>query len=160
MIHPRPPARIPPRDDEWDSCCRCGDFYNEVEIRFKIGAIEPAIGATLTGVTSGDTGVVDTIVIESGAWGGTAIGTITLTSATGVDDDGAWGEDGELLRRTGENMMTLNGEGIQKSYGRLWPMDQLTKRNGKYWCPQHYVWKFYLKDLDDAKINIPDRGGI
>lgn len=163
MIHPRPPALTPPQDEEWESCARCGKLQIRVWMRFDAGKSAPTVGETLTGDSSGDTGVVEKVVLEGGSYAGDdAYGTISLTSPSGIDAEGLWGTDNETLTGTtgGTAFLTLNDNGFEKRIGRLWPKDQLVFRKGKYWCEQHYRWKFYKTDLNEAKINIPDRGGI
>lgn len=160
MIYPRPPKPYPPRDEEWDSCWLCGgNVHDEVEIRFDAGAVEPTEGETLTGANSNDTGVVSNVWLESGAYANNnAVGTITLTSPTGIDANGLWGTDDELLHGStgGNNMMALNDNGFKKTYGRLWPKGMLIYRDGRNYCLEHYAFRFYKKDLDNAKINIKD----
>ena len=100
----------------------CGPFYNLVEIRFDAGKVEPTVAETITGATSGDTGVVAAVVLESGTYvGEDAVGTISLSSPAGMDANGLWGTDDELLNGSsgGDYMMTLNDEGFTKSVGRL-----------------------------------------
>lgn len=54
-------------------------------ISFTTGAHEPVAGETITGNTSAATGVVDTVTVTSGTWGGgTAAGTICMYSVTGI----------------------------------------------------------------------------
>uniref|UniRef100_A0A6M3KZF5 Uncharacterized protein n=1 Tax=viral metagenome TaxID=1070528 RepID=A0A6M3KZF5_9ZZZZ len=173
MINPRPPALSPPLDEGRRACVLCGPFYHEVEMRFDSGGTaEPTVGETFTGASSGDTGVVDEVVLESGTYaGGDAVGTICLTSPTGVGAEGdsssqynygSWGTDNETITGStgGADMMTLNGTGARKSYGRLWPETQLYFRDGKYYCSEHYMFRFRMKTLDETPLFIPDRGSV
>tara|TARA_R110000782_G_scaffold5485_2_gene18960 strand:+ start:4184 stop:6226 length:2043 start_codon:yes stop_codon:yes gene_type:complete len=59
------------------------------ELSFNTGAALIADGNTVTGATSGATGVVARVVLESGTWGaGTAAGRLILSSSTGVFSSG------------------------------------------------------------------------
>lgn len=50
-----------------------------VSMPFSLGAIEPEIGATLTGVSSGATSILESITLSSGSWsGGDAAGTLSV----------------------------------------------------------------------------------
>ena len=160
MIHPRVPPLSPPLGEPRRPCVLCGGFFQQVEIRFDSGSVEPTEGETITGATSGDTGVVDEVVLESGTYaGGDAAGTISLNTATGVDSNGLWGTDDEALNGStgGDDMMTLNDNGFQKSYGRLWPVSQMFFRDGKWYCAGHYRFRFEYRDKLEDKSTIKDR---
>jgi hypothetical protein len=59
------------------------------ELSFNTGAALIADGNTVTGATSGATGVVARVVLESSTWGaGTAAGRLILSSSTGVFSSG------------------------------------------------------------------------
>ena len=138
----------------------CGPFYNLVEIRFDAGKVEPTVAETITGATSGDTGVVAAVVLESGTYvGEDAVGTISLSSPTGMDANGLWGTDDELLNGSsgGDYMMTLNDEGFTKSVGRLWPENQLIFREGKWYCRDHYHFRFDSRDKYQTPFKVDDR---
>jgi hypothetical protein len=172
MIHPKVPPLSPPLGVGRGSCNFCGSFYHEVELKFDSGSVAPTVGETITGATSTDTGVVDDVELLSGSYaGGDAAGILTLSSPTGCGADittttkhdyGLWGTDNEALNGStgGADMMTLNGNGHRKSYGRLWPENQLIFRDGKYWCPEHYKFRYSKQDRLDATFDITDRGGI
>ena len=74
MINPRPPALSPPIGEAWDSCVLCGGSKTLVEVQFDSGSIEPTVGETITGATSGATGVVSSVDLISGAWNEVANG--------------------------------------------------------------------------------------
>lgn len=58
--------------------CRIhGPLIKQVELRITSGSVEPTVGETVTGATSGDTGVVTSVHLESGAWSGTTNYNIT-----------------------------------------------------------------------------------
>jgi hypothetical protein len=55
---------------------------------FESGSTEPSVGDTLTGDTSGATGYIEAITLDSGTWaGGDAKGTVTLRRVVGVFQD-------------------------------------------------------------------------
>jgi hypothetical protein len=43
---------------------------------------------------------------------------------------------------------------------RYWPKGLLIERNGRYYCKDHYRYKFFKSDLDDIILDIDegDRG--
>lgn len=55
------------------------------QVRFGTGTVAIAEGVTVTGATSGATGVVTRVVLQSGSWaGGDAAGRLILSSMTGI----------------------------------------------------------------------------
>jgi len=122
-------------------CAICsGDLYKTVELQFDSGSVEPTEDETLTGATSGDTGIVESVTLESGTWaGGDAVGTVYLTSPTGVGDDGECFDDDELITGStgGVNMMTAKGDGITKSDGMPYPEGDTGIYKGKRYCSTH-----------------------
>jgi len=127
-------------------------------MRFDAGSVASTVDEVITGATSLDTGVVDEIVLESGSYaGGDAAGTISLSSPTGMDDNGLWGTDDEVLSGSSGATMVLNDTGFTKSVGRLWPENQLIFRDGKYYCRAHYHFRFDSKDKLETPFKIDDR---
>jgi hypothetical protein len=62
-------------------------YYQKTDITkisFGTGAVEPAVGATINGQTSSATGIVDYVVLDTGAWDGSGTGTIYMHSVTGT----------------------------------------------------------------------------
>lgn len=58
------------------------------KIRFKSGALEPAEGSTITGLTSGATATVRRAALESGTWSGSdGAGTFILSNVVGTFQD-------------------------------------------------------------------------
>lgn len=55
-----------------------------IELKFDAGAVEIPQGATVVGATSGATGVVRRVLLQDGAWSGTAVGRLIFTSVTGT----------------------------------------------------------------------------
>jgi hypothetical protein len=124
-----------------------------VIVNFDAGTEEPTVGLTLTGAVSGDTGVVEEINLESGTWaGGDAAGRIYLTSASGVNDSNAWGQDNEALTAT-TGACVANGAGWQILDGRMHPLDNLINRDGKYYCRAHYDMVYGDEGQDEAGRN-------
>jgi len=159
MIYPKVPPLTEITEQPRRTCQICGPFTDVVEIRFDSGSVEPTVGETVTGATSGDTGVVVEAVLESGTYaGGDAAGTISMSSPTGFSDQDLWGTDDEALNgsTSGDDMMTLNDNGFRKSVGRLWPEGELIKREGKYYCHEHYRFKFHMKDMLDTPFQVKD----
>ena len=136
-------------------CQLCGgELYKTVELQFDAGSVEPVAGETLTGATSGDTGVVDSVTLESGTWaGGDAAGTIYLTSPTGVGDDGECFDDDESVGGTtgGLAMLTANGNGITKSEGMPYPEGETGIFEGKRYCTKHLD---FMLGRDKYKYNL------
>jgi hypothetical protein len=85
-----------------------------VNLAFDSGSVEPTVGETVTGATSGDTAIVYSISLSSGAWSvGNAVGNLVLTSPTGYIADYSIFSDNELLNGSvsGSNFATANGAG-------------------------------------------------
>lgn len=158
------------------TCRLCGAAYNEVEIPFTSGVTVPVIpvrdddgeittvGETLTGVTSGDTAIVDNVKLISGAWDGSAAGIVWCTSPTGLDfDTGHWGYIhpttgvGEAVTgAAGAARFTLAEYGNKKSYGRYYPEDEIVERDGTYLCLAHNSARWNFKDKNDQIIDIDE----
>ena len=142
-------------------CTLCGARYKRVDFWFDSGAVEPTVGETLTGGTSGDTGVVVSSTLHSGTFaGGDAKGTVELSNCTGVSDRFAFEEDETITGSEDptEEMMTTDSVGSEKVYGRLYPEWNLATYEGKKYCLPHYRAK--VNSGDDSEINITeeDRG--
>jgi len=130
---------VDPRDnngEKWEACVRCGAKYRYSELPFDDGSIEPEDASTLTGATSGDTGVVAETTVYSGSWEGKdASGFITLSSPTGIDKDtGRSFEDNESIDADSTvsprdedvfvfsrgNILALQDNGKVISFGDTW----------------------------------------
>jgi hypothetical protein len=141
-------------------CTLCGNRHTTVEFWFDSGSVEPTVGETLTGATSGDTGVVVSSTLYTGTFaGGDAKGTVELSDATGVSLRFAFEEDEAINGSTGgDNMMTTDSVGSEKVYGRLYPDDATAMYNGKRYCLPHY---FYVSNKNyerDAELDIREEG--
>jgi len=147
----------PDLKDKWRSCRLCeASKQTKAEIKFDQGTVEPAEDDTLTGPTSGATGVVEEVELLSGSWaGGDAAGYITMTSPTGIDSDGHWGEDGETATTVAGGSVVLDGDGTKKVYGLLYPEGD-SIFDGAYYCRWHHAFRFGPKRRDENKITAND----
>lgn len=153
-----PWPKAPIQGRKYYACWLCGKTYTYYELQFDAGAVEPTVGETLTGASSGDTGVVVSVTLESGTYAaGTAVGTVELSSVTGAssDDQLEAFEDNESITGStgGAGMMTTNGEARKKVYGRLYPDTELAFRDGHYYCRDHYEYKYRIEDRADWARN-------
>jgi hypothetical protein len=67
-------------------------YYHKTDlakISFDSGAHEPVAGEIIHGATTGALGVIDSVVVASGDWGGTAAGTIYMHTLVGTWDNAA-----------------------------------------------------------------------
>ena len=151
------------RNEKWHTCHLCsGDAYKRVEVKFTTGSTEIEEDETLTGDTSTDSGTVSEVELVSGTWaGGDAAGYIELENAVGVDDR-LWGSEDETLTASGGGTATLDGYGIEKSYGILYPLSYLTKYEGHWLCREHYNFRAIPKERDKQRIKVDesDRGRL
>ena len=157
---------ITDRGEKWHTCAKCGGSkYNRIEVRFESGSTEPTEDETIT-TASGDTGVVtdDDIDLQSGTWaGGDAKGVFVIKNATGVsaDTDGRkWGVDGETASGSvgGSNMFTLDGAGLEKTYGVMYPQSHLGFYKGRWYCLEHLRALINRSNLDDSKVTVKETG--
>ena len=77
------------------------------ELAFTTGTAVINDGDSIVGNTSGATGVVARVVLESGAWSGTAAGRLILSSTTGTFSAG------EFIKVGGSNKATATGAATQ-----------------------------------------------
>jgi hypothetical protein len=125
-----------------------------VEVDFDSGSTVPSVGETLRGTESEHSGIVVSHHLASGAWGtGTATGTVELSDCTGAVDGLAF-NDNEILNGTvgGSDMMTVNGRGLEKGYGIIYPVSHLIFEDGHYYCKPHHAWRFGRKHREEVKI--------
>lgn len=66
------------------------------EFTFGTGATAPTIGQTIKGATSGATGVIKAILLRTGAWSGTGVGSIVYTVTAGTFSSGELIKDNAL----------------------------------------------------------------
>lgn len=141
----------------WDYCSMCGRPEYMALLYFKQASVQPTIGETITGGTSGATGVIDDFELLDGAWDGTGEGYIYLTSPTGMNKRLlSIFSDGEALSGSisGSNFAYADGDGSVLINGLLYPLEDLSEYNGKKYCPKH------IKLFEgEAEENLPDIGG-
>jgi len=154
-------------EEKWTECCLCGARLRTAIVYFDSGSVEPTAdsysagewtgGETITGATSGDTGVVHRITRTAGAWAdGDAEGVIILRSPTGYDASQlSIFENDELLNgaTAGNNFATVNGTGALSISGRLIADKDIVHYQGRDYCRAHFKFKF-AHEWDDE--NIPD----
>jgi len=151
------------RNEKWHTCHLCGGKqYKRIEVKFDSGSTEIEEDETLTGDTSGATGTVNEVELVSGAWGdGDAAGYIELKDATGVSDR-LWGSEDEDLTASGGGTATMDGEGIEKVYGVMYPLSYLVKYKGKYYCKEHLPFRAIPEEREKQRlrVNEGDRGKL
>jgi len=149
-----------PRGEKWKECVLCHPLTKWVELHYYSGSVAPTVGETLTGATTSDTLVVASTTIFSGSVaGGDAAGIIQGTIYTGLDTEteDIFQADEPLNGSTGgSNMATVKWPGCFKNSGIIHPKSYLIKRDGRWYCKEHYPFKFHLEDLDDQEVNISE----
>ena len=154
--------RLPLRSDydrnpgyKWYECCLCGTLYRRAMVHFDSGSVAPTEGETITGATSGDTGVLSRYVLVSGTFAaGDAVGIIEMTSPTGYDDGNLeiFQNDEALNGSTsGADFATANKTGAVQISGRLIPEKDIVEYRGKFYCRPHFIFKFRNEWRDDEK---------
>ena len=143
-------------NDEYYECAMCGPKYEYYEIRYDGCSVAPTVGETITGASSGCTGVVVDNVLETGAYAtGNAAGTMMLSGTTGAADDLAF-TDNEALSGSTSFVGTANTRAIRKQYGLLYPSGDSYERDGKRYCGFHYRLRFTKKDDDAMKTDVEE----
>jgi hypothetical protein len=130
----------------WRSCIVCGTAEFKGIVYFDSGSVEPAAGETVTGATSGDTGVIEAVYLRSGTYaGGDAAGCLELTSATGYErENWTMFQDNEALNgsTSGDDFSTVAGIGSVVVNGVLYPQDDMIEYQGQWYCRPHFEWRF------------------
>lgn len=67
------------------------------EFTFSTGAVAPVVGQTIKGATSGATGVVKAVLLRTGAWSGTGVGSIVYEMTAGTFSSGELIKDSGLV---------------------------------------------------------------
>ena len=146
--------------EKWHECVLCGTKRIKFLVHFDSGSVAPTVGETITGATSGDTGVVEGHTIISGTVaGGDAVGVIEGNTPTGYDDNNleVFQNDEALNGSTsGADFATVNGIGAVQISARL-SADTIEYR-GKRYCRPHFLYKFGHTWLDDIKIDTAREG--
>ena len=160
--------------EKWYECVLCGPkrVTAIVEIDRAIGG--PTVGETITGATSGHTGIVEKVypmLTVPHRYGESAYGTysyggcerkkVILSSATGHDDINLEiFQNGEYLNGTisGVSFSVVNGLGSIQISGRLVPDSNIIEYHGKHYCRAHFLFLFGHEWLDDAKVDTATEG--
>ena len=188
--------RLPLRSDypdvagaKWDECCLCGSLQYRAMVPFDSGSHEPRAdavtypagvktltdGETLTGATTGDTGVVETVYVTSGSWAGDAAGVFMLKNITGHDETLLTiFQNNEVIKCSDGNndiatvdvpSNTINPVtglayaspkvtyGSVQVSGRLIPDSDMVVYKGKKYCKAHFRFMFRREWEDDARID-------
>lgn len=145
----------------WRTCRLCGAADTKVCIMFSSGSVEPQVDETLTGATSGYTAVVEGVELDSGTWaGGDAAGQVMCSAPSDYDfDTKRWGSEDENINGSvgGNNIMTVDGYGYIKRFGRYYSEDQMTQGDDGFWyCNAHASFRFDPRDKRDEEIDIDD----
>lgn len=86
------------RINKYNTVTKRNNDLTVLQLPFKLGEKEILGGDIITGATSGDTAIVDDVVLDNGTWaGGDAHGTLIISSAS----EGDFEADGENLTVTG-----------------------------------------------------------
>lgn len=146
--------------DRYYACHICGPVEYRVVLHFDSGSTEPTVGETVTGSTSTNAGVVDSITLTSGTYaGGDAAGVVVLTSPTGYNRDTAviFSDDETLNGSTsGTNFATVNGVHGVTFDGRVYPEWQTVEYEGRRYCADHFPWRFRREWQDEQDIKIDE----
>lgn len=126
-------------------------------VHFYSGSVTPTEGETVTGASSGDTGVLSRYVLVSGTIaGGDGVGILEFTSPTGYDlaNLEIFTKD-ELLNgsTSGSNFATATNTGAIQISGRLVPEQDLVEYRGKKYCRAHFRFKYENDWKDEAKVD-------
>lgn len=149
----------PGEHSKWKPCRLCTTKWITAELKFDSGSTVPTVGETLTGATSGDTGVVTEIeTLLSGSWaGGDAAGYLHVDTLSGDDaEQYSIFSDDELINGStaGSNCLTADGQGNVKIWAILWPKRLLTRYEGKDYCPEHAGFRMRPRERDKQKLRI------
>ena len=157
------PKLIPPsqfwknQGQGWRPCVLCGTLLKRVEVDFDDGGVEPTVGETVTGATSGDTGIITEVVLYSGSYAaGDAAGVIVMSTYTG-DASGVWGQADENLNGStaGDDFATTMYAGAVKKSGMMYPTNQMVRIDGKWYCKPHASMVSASAELDLSRY-VPD----
>ena len=160
-VKPRPPDLSSGHHEKWKTCYHCGTELLTCELKYDSGSVEPQEDETLTGATSGNTGVVTEVEDPiTGTWaGGDAAGYLTVKTPSGYDSEQlTMFEDNELINGStaGDNCLTCDGEGQIHMNALYYPKRLMTKYEGRWMCVWHYKWKSRLEELDKQRILISE----
>ena len=148
-----PPGSFKNIGQGWFSCQICGTTLDRVEVLYNTASVEPTVGETITGATSGDTGVVEENVHYMGTYaGGDATGVIVLKNYTGASEGECFSSAEHLNGSTaGNNFATTTQAGAVKKSGIMWPRNQMARIDGKLYCKVHAKMVLSAETLDVEK---------
>jgi len=148
--------------DKWYECVICGPARLYVRLGFSSASVEPTLGETITGATSGHTGVVDRIHLFSGAYTtGDAVGEVLLLSPTGYDiGTQTCFEEGEVLNGSvaGDAFASVDAEtpGLLSRSGRLYREGDTIVRDNKRYCSMHYHYHWDKRSRQESEFSIDE----
>lgn len=160
-IKPKPPSMSPGEHSKWKPCRLCTTKWVTAELKFDSGSTVPTVGETLTGATSGDTGVVTEIeTLLSGAWGDSdATGYLHVDTLVGNDDEQySIFEDDELINGStaGSDCLTADGQGNVKIWAVMYPKRLMVKEEGHWYCLWHHKFRFSPRFRDREKLVVTE----
>lgn len=162
-IRPKPPNMSPGEHSKWKSCRLCTTRWATCELKYTSsgGTTVPVEDETLTGASSGHTGVV--VEVETpltGTWaGGDAAGYLTVDTLVGDDyEQGTIFEDDEAINGStaGDDCLTADGTGIVKIWAVMYPKRLMVKEEGHWYCLWHHKFRFDPKFRDREKLVITE----
>jgi hypothetical protein len=134
----------------------CGSRLYRALVHFDSGSVTPTVGETITGATSGDTGVLANYTKTSGTVAaGDAVGVMEMTSPTGYDSIllEIFTNDENLNGSvSGLNFATVNKTGAVQVSGRLIADGDIVTYRGKKYCSAHFAFKFRREWEDEVKM--------
>ena len=151
------------KNSAWDWCAVCGQPLYTALLYFENGSSEPVEGETVTGVESGDTGVVTVVEVMSGSWaGGDAAGYMTLEDLTGENkSDYEIFTAGESLDGSegGDDFAVVKYDGTLQVHGLLYPDEDLVEYKGKKYCRPHFLYRWGSTFKEEALPDITEQRG-
>jgi len=162
-IKPKPPSMSPGEHSKWKACRLCTTRWKTCELKYTSSGktTVPVEDETLTGASSGHTGVVVEVETPlSGTWaGGDAAGYLTVDTLVGDDlEQGTIFEDDEAINGStaGDDCLTADGTGIVKVWAVMWPKSQMVKFRGFWYCNEHAGFRMRPILRDEGKITITE----
>jgi hypothetical protein len=143
-------------EHRYRECAVCGMNEYWAVLDFTSGSVAPTAGETLTGASSGHTGVVIEAQLYSGTYaGGDAAGRILLETITGKDmlQYSIFTAGEEANGSTGGAAMLTVTSGTVKVNNRLSPEGETAVVDGVRYCKFHFDLRFPKQYLRDATID-------
>jgi hypothetical protein len=131
----------------WGHCVFCGRFYTQYEIHYTGAAHTPAVGETITGVSSGKTAIVESVTPYKT---GGPEGTIVVVSPSGIFTDGE-----SISGSTSGASFSVCQSYADKRYGFGYPDTALIPFEGKTYCRPHFN-AYTQTILDKQRPDIKD----